>query len=72
MESGCHFKEEFPDRDDDNFLKTSVATFMPQEPNITYEEVDTRHLVPCKRDYVDAKKGRPSLTNLELSPILPL
>lgn len=50
---GAHYKPEFPDRDDENFLKTTMAKFDPAtgEPIITYQEVDVSLIPPRKRDY---------------------
>lgn len=71
---GSHYKPEFPERDDLNWLKTTIATYDPQrgEPAITYEAVDIRHLDPIKRDYVTAKRVKPSLKNLPKEIQLPL
>jgi succinate dehydrogenase / fumarate reductase, flavoprotein subunit len=50
---GAHYKPEFPDRDDEKFLKTTMAKFDPAtgEPIITYAEVDVSLIPPRKRDY---------------------
>ena len=50
---GAHYKEEFPERDDDNFLKTTKAMYNKDEdgPDITYEEVDISLIPPRKRKY---------------------
>jgi succinate dehydrogenase / fumarate reductase, flavoprotein subunit len=69
---GSHFKPEFPERDDVNWLKTTLATYDPDEPQITYEPVDTRHLDPEKRDYTVAKKVRPTLKNIPHKVELPI
>ncbi len=63
---GAHFKPEFDKRDDENWLKTTLATYDPatEEPIITYEEIDVRHLKPVMRDYTTAKKVKPTLTNV--------
>ncbi|MFC5469548.1 succinate dehydrogenase flavoprotein subunit [Cohnella suwonensis] len=53
---GAHYKPEFPERDDDNFLKTSKATWTAEGPQISYEEVDTSLIKPRKRDYSTNKK----------------
>jgi len=63
---GSHFKPEFPSRDDENWLKTTIATFHADEPEITYEKVDIRHLKPEKRDYTVAKKTRAELQNIPI------
>ncbi|MFJ5764606.1 succinate dehydrogenase flavoprotein subunit [Lysinibacillus sp. NPDC093210] len=50
---GAHYKPDFPQRDDENFLKTTMAKFDPAtgEPVITYQEVDVSLIPPRKRDY---------------------
>ncbi|MFZ5817089.1 MAG: succinate dehydrogenase flavoprotein subunit [Bacillota bacterium] len=48
---GAHYKPDFPERDDENFLKTTIATHSPDGPVITYEPVDITHIQPRKRDY---------------------
>ena len=53
---GAHYKPEFPDRDDDNFLKTSLAKWTPEGPVVSYEDIDTSLIKPRKRDYSSAKK----------------
>ncbi|MCG7346417.1 succinate dehydrogenase flavoprotein subunit [Sporosarcina sp. ACRSL] len=54
---GAHYKPEFPDRDDENFLKTTIAQFDGESaPILSYEEVDVSLIPPRKRDY-SAKKG---------------
>ena len=64
---GAHYKPEFPQRDDLNWLKTTIATFHAEEPRITYEPVDLRHLKPIPRDYTTAKKVKPTLENIPTS-----
>src|ERR1700729_492129 len=51
---GAHYKPDFPDRDDANFLKTTKATFVDGAPSIAYEEVDTSHIVPRPRVYTSS------------------
>jgi succinate dehydrogenase / fumarate reductase, flavoprotein subunit len=48
---GAHYKPEFPDRDDDNWLKTTITSFKDGDPELSYEEVDVSHFKPIKRDY---------------------
>lgn len=67
---GSHFKPEFPERDDAHWLKTTLASYHPEEPEITYEPVDTRHLDPVLRDYTTAKKEQHLLKNLPPSHAL--
>jgi succinate dehydrogenase / fumarate reductase flavoprotein subunit len=53
---GAHFKPDFPDRDDENFLKTTIAEYSGEGPVISYEPVDVSLIKPRKRDYSKAKK----------------
>jgi len=48
---GAHYKPDFPDRDDANFLKTTRAKFADGEIKITYEPVDTSLIQPRPRRY---------------------
>ena len=50
---GAHYKPDFPERDDANFLKTTKAYFAPDadEPRFEYEAVDTSLLQPRARKY---------------------
>jgi succinate dehydrogenase / fumarate reductase flavoprotein subunit len=55
---GAHYKPEFPERNDEKWLKTTMARFTPSGPALSYEQVDTRFIVPRKRVYnVDKKAG---------------
>jgi succinate dehydrogenase / fumarate reductase flavoprotein subunit len=71
---GAHYKPEFPERNDDAWLKTTIATYDSEngEPAISYEPVDIRHLDPIKRDYRTAAKGKPTLKNIPPNIQLPL
>jgi len=53
---GAHYKPDFPERDDDNFLKTTKAKWTPEGPQISYEDVDVSLIKPRKRDYSTNKK----------------
>ncbi len=55
---GAHFKPEYPKRDDENWLKTTIAEFDPEsrQPKISYERVDLRFFDPVLRDYTKAVK----------------
>lgn len=68
---GAHFKPEFPLRDDENWLKTTIAVYDKEEPIITYEPIDLRYLDPIKRDYSTAKKVKPELKNVPQNIPLP-
>jgi succinate dehydrogenase / fumarate reductase, flavoprotein subunit len=48
---GAHYKPDFPERDDDNFLKTTIARHTPKGPELSYVPVDVSHIQPRKRDY---------------------
>jgi succinate dehydrogenase / fumarate reductase flavoprotein subunit len=48
---GAHYKPEFPERNDERFLKTTKAAFVDGAPQITYEEVDTSFIPPRPRVY---------------------
>jgi succinate dehydrogenase / fumarate reductase flavoprotein subunit len=52
---GAHYKPDFPDRDDENFLKTTIAEYSGEGPVISYEAVDISLLKPRKRDYSKGK-----------------
>ncbi|GGE76336.1 succinate dehydrogenase flavoprotein subunit [Priestia taiwanensis] len=52
---GAHYKPEFPDRNDDEFLKTTMAKFDGESPAFHYEDIDVSLIKPRKRDYT--KKG---------------
>jgi succinate dehydrogenase / fumarate reductase flavoprotein subunit len=54
---GGHYKPEFPDRNDDEWLKTTKAKFNPEKngPDLSYEEVDVSLIKPRKRDYSKKK-----------------
>lgn len=71
---GAHYKPEFPERNDDEWLKTTIASYdkNSDEPKISYEAVDIRHLDPIKRDYTQAKKVTPTLKNIPSNIQLPL
>lgn len=48
---GAHFKPEFPERDDGQWLKTTIAEYSDEAPVFSYEQVDTSSLEPRLRDY---------------------
>jgi succinate dehydrogenase / fumarate reductase, flavoprotein subunit len=54
---GAHYKPDFPERDDKNWLKTTKATFAPDadEPKFEFEPVDVSLIPPRPRRY-DAVK----------------
>jgi succinate dehydrogenase / fumarate reductase, flavoprotein subunit len=56
---GAHYKPEFPKRNDEDFLKTTMAKFnaSTNSPEFHYEEVDTSLIAPRERDYSKSKGG---------------
>ncbi len=54
---GAHYKPDFPERNDEKFLKTTIADFAGtgQMPKIGYEEVDIQYIKPRPRRYDAAK-----------------
>ncbi len=53
---GAHYKPDFPERDDENFLKTTIAEYAAEAPVLSYEPVDVSLVEPRKRDYSKGKK----------------
>ncbi|MCB1217997.1 succinate dehydrogenase flavoprotein subunit [bacterium] len=55
---GAHYKPAFPERDDDNWQKTTIASFDgTRNPVFSYEEVDISLIKPRKRSYKAASHG---------------
>jgi succinate dehydrogenase / fumarate reductase, flavoprotein subunit len=56
---GAHYKPDFPERNDEQWLKTTKAKFNPATngPEFEYEEVDVSLIQPRKRDYSKKKAG---------------
>jgi succinate dehydrogenase / fumarate reductase flavoprotein subunit len=54
---GAHYKPEFPDRNDEKFLKTTKASFTgsPAGPRFEFEQVDTQFIKPRPRSYTATK-----------------
>lgn len=54
---GAHYKPEFPERNDEEWLKTTKASFdvSTQSPKFEYEDVDVSLIEPRKRDYSKKK-----------------
>lgn len=71
---GSHYKPEFPFRDDDNYLMTTIAEYDPEsdEPRISYTPVDLRYIKPISRDYSKAQKVKPVMENIPENVLLPL
>lgn len=56
---GAHYKPDFPERNDEKYLKTTKAVLdsASNGPRFEYEEVDTSLISPRKRDYSKAKEA---------------
>ncbi len=48
---GAHYKPDFPNRNDEKFLKTTKASYVDGAPKITFEDVDISHIKPRPRVY---------------------
>lgn len=48
---GAHYKPEFPERNDEKFLKTTKASYVNGAPSFCFEQVDTSHIQPRPRSY---------------------
>ena len=57
---GAHYKPEFPNRDDEKYLKTTIAKFDPatNAPEISYIDFDHSAIKPRPRRYDIAKGGK--------------
>lgn len=56
---GAHYKPEFPERNDDEWLKHTLAEYKGPDapPAFTYKPVDVSLIPPRKRDYTSKSKG---------------
>jgi succinate dehydrogenase / fumarate reductase flavoprotein subunit len=52
---GAHYKPEFPTRDDENWLKTTRATYAKEGPQLSYEDVDIQ-FIPLRERKYDVEK----------------
>lgn len=48
---GAHYKPEFPNRNDDEWLKTTIAEYTGNGPIFRYDPVDLRYIQPRERRY---------------------
>ena len=48
---GAHYKPDYPDRNDEEFLKTTKAFWTENGPVLEWEDVDISHLTPVQRTY---------------------
>ncbi|MCA9300505.1 MAG: hypothetical protein KDA28_15650, partial [Phycisphaerales bacterium] len=56
---GSHYRLDYPERDDDAFLKTTVASFENGEHVISYRDVDTSLVKPRPRTYGRVESNEP-------------
>jgi succinate dehydrogenase / fumarate reductase flavoprotein subunit len=61
---GAHYKPDYPNRDDEKFLKTTIAEYSGEGPVLSYEAVDVSLLKPRTRDYSKGKQetGKAAVT----------
>jgi succinate dehydrogenase flavoprotein subunit len=71
---GAHFKPDYPERNDNEWLKTTIATYNSKEdsPDISYVPIALTYLEPTARDYTKAKKVKPTFKNLPSQIQLPI
>lgn len=69
---GAHAKVDFPERNDKEWLKTTIASYAEDEPVISYKPVNTCHVDPVARDYSKAQKGTPEFKNVPKNIKLPV
>ena len=48
---GAHWRTDFPERDDKNWLKHTIAVYSPEGPVISYADVEITDYVPKERKY---------------------
>ena len=53
---GAHYKPDFPDRNDDEWLKTTIAEYSDEVPILSYKDVDISQIEPRARDYTKGNK----------------
>ena len=54
---GAHYKPEFPERDDEHWMKSTIAEYSEEAPVFSYESIDTSLVEPRKRDYSSKKSA---------------
>jgi succinate dehydrogenase / fumarate reductase flavoprotein subunit len=67
---GAHYKPDFPERDDTNWMKTTIAEYAEEAPVFSYEPIDVSLVEPRKRDYSkgNAKAAQVPRPDIELKP----
>ncbi len=64
---GAHYKPDFPERDDEKFMKTTIAEYSGEGPVLSYQAIDVSLVEPRKRDYSSGKKAS-AAAGTELKP----
>lgn len=54
---GAHYKPDFPDRNDEEWLKTTIAEYSEEAPVFSYDPVNVSLIEPRKRDYSSTAKA---------------
>jgi succinate dehydrogenase / fumarate reductase flavoprotein subunit len=72
---GAHFKMDTPERDDQHWLRTTLAEWSAEGPQFSFESIDTRYIAPRARKYkinqnkiVKAIMGEDALKGVEKEP----
>jgi succinate dehydrogenase / fumarate reductase flavoprotein subunit len=53
---GAHYKPDFPERNDEQWLKTTKAKYTPNGPAFEYEDIDVSIIKPRIRNYAVSKE----------------
>lgn len=69
---GSHFKPEFPERNDEKFLKHTMCHFTADGPKVNFKSVDARYIEPVLRDYTTTHHKTPDFKNLPENIPLPV
>jgi succinate dehydrogenase / fumarate reductase flavoprotein subunit len=64
---GAHYKPEFPERNDAEFLNTTIASYTPEGPEFSYQPVDISLIQPRARKY-DVEKKAPAVSDNQVPP----
>jgi len=72
---GAHYKPDFPDRDDPNFMRTTIASYNPatKSVSINYSAVDTSLVQPRPRTYGKGGTGvatKPTAADIAPQPAM--
>ena len=68
---GAHYKPDYPERNDKEWLKTTKANWDGNGPKFSYDEVDINYIPPRLRVYNVDKKNSDGVKNNQSSQIIP-